>query len=812
MSLKKKWGTQGDEDFLQELRRRMDAIDETVQPPVSIAPCMIVRSLESGKKAKRGKNRRLMFRWAMATGLAAVMLIAGIAGSLISQRPQTVQSPPQTGGMADAKLFQPDLSTSQRNSYYDIYLAFEEIRQRRAEKDAGQQDTAALWQDSGLHSYTPEQKRAEPEVDGMASDIIDQAPLSSSEPSSGSGSETGNVTGESSSPPYTSDHESDTTDLGGATGPSYTPDTSHEDGSTGGSEPGDLTVNSTPADAPESQNAVSEAVPSVPDPLQPSAGAAVPNGAQDGEEHESSVPQEAFQVPDTFRVQVPEVDEADIVKSDGNYLYILSRYSKEGWQLSIVSIAGGNMHITSKTNIDFGDTQELELYIDGDHLVILGNLSERLEGMAAAGLVQAQIFDISDRENPVCIRTFRQQGLMAGSRLIDHTLYIVSTPYYPYIQELDVELVKNYLPMFWDSDIGHTVALNPGQIQIVWDTDQGAYCFVAAVDLAGGVQLAATLGGGDVLYSDTENIYVAAVRQTEGRTFSEVLRFSLKNYSISYTGRGRLPGAVGDSLFMNVENGYLQILSQYPDDGGSGLYILDEGLAIAGALEGIAPGQEIQSARFDGDTVYISFAGEDSAVLVVDTADPSSPAIANCFSLPGLSGMLYPLEDGRLLSIGEADGAIALRLFDASNPRAFRVLAQKELRLSGQALQTEAAYSYHAFTYLSDEGMGFLPISTDTGFSGFLAVQLDDRDILVRELLTTAYRSSQGYYSAGSGDWARRTVVVGQTGFAVTDGAVLSFDISDMRQEATLRLYDYTIGPSGFSDMDRTLIIQNGQS
>ena len=779
---------------MREMRRRLDAADEILQPPVSIAPCMIVRRLEQEKRMGKRIGRSRVIRWAAVYGMAAALLVLCIMGGVLTRRPQVADPPIDMSVTAETKLFQPDLSTGQRNSYYDIYLAFEEIRRRQVEKGDATK-AAAPTENSGLQAYTPERKKAEPDMDGMQTDMAGTSPASSA-PETSSKAET---------------PESDTASLLPSAPLPGTPsdgaEVSPESPGIQGQEPIGAPVEQ-PADISVGHSAASSDAALHRQPASAESRAA---GSEEGDPDEKAAPAETIQISEGFQAQVPSVDEADIVKTDGDYLYILSRYARQGWQLSIINIGGGNMRLSSKTYVDFQDGQDLELYVWEDKLVILGNLMQSLGGMAADGVTQAQIYDISDRQNPVCTRTFRQQGLMAGSRLVDHTLYVVTAPAYPYISHLDEELVQNYLPRIWDSEIGRIVPLHPSQVQIVRDTDCGSYCFVSAVDLTGGVKMAAALGGGDVLYCSTDTMYIAAVRQAEGHTFSEVLRFSLDD-SLRYTGRGRLPGAVQDSLSMDVKNGYLRVISRDPTKQTTGLYILDEGLAIVGYTEGIGSGQEMESIRFDGDTVYLSFAGQDNAVLIIDVSNPVSPSVLNCFSLYGFKGMLYPLGEGRLLTVENDEGQITLQLFDASDPSKMRRMDSKTLQVEGQALYTEAAFSYHALAYLTDREWAFLPIAADSGFSGFLALRLDDGGIRIQELMTTAHRSSDGRYYFGNGDWARRIVAVQDTGFAIADGAVLSFSMDSLRQGALLRLYDYTTRLSDFSDVDRTLMVESKDS
>ena len=780
--------------MLQELRRRVRAADETVQPPVSLAPCMIVRKLEREEtpaEAKRGLPRR-----AMAVALSAVLLAAGVTGALLLGRQPAVQpSDPETGYSA---LFQPDLSSGKRNSYYDICLAFEQIRERQ-DKSKSVADEASLKGGTGLQSCLPSQKAALPSAE-RATARIDET-CTTSEPEDETTCETEDTGCEttvdtSNTPPPESN-----------TATSYSPPPVSYSSGSANQKPAVSEMNPNNA-APPQSDATASAGGTVTDPS-----AAASSKPADG----SSRPTVSFtppvdraedwksDYPALYRTQEPLVDEADVVKADGDYLYILSRGREEGRLLSIVKISGDRMELCSSTQVDAPGSNP-ELYLSGDRLVVLENREEGIGGMAAEGVAVAQIYDITDRAQPALVRTWKQQGVLSGSRLIDGTLYINTTPYYPYIPKINEELAKNYLPRFWDSDIGRIVPLRPGQVQIIQDTDTATYCFMAAVDLSGGCQVAATLGGGDVLYSDLDNVYVAAVRQTDETTFTEIVRFTT-TYPMHYTGRGRLPGAVSDSFCIDGKDGYLRVVTQFPAGEGNGLYVLDDGLAIAGGLTRIAPGQTIRSVRYEGDTAYLAVDGEDAAVIVVDLRDPAAPALSGSLRLPGFSGKLYPLDGARMLAVEEEDAGVNLTLFDVSDPVRPRRTDKYLLRADSQRLYSEAAYNHHAVTYLADKQLCFMPFAADSGFSGVLVLDLSSGAIQPRQVVTTACSANDSLFEVQKGDLARRTIVNDDVGFAVSDGAIISFDLGSFQTGFSLRLYQTDTKLITFSGVDRTPIL-----
>ncbi|MCI8360763.1 MAG: hypothetical protein HFE86_05430 [Clostridiales bacterium] len=797
-----------DQSLLRELEKSFQSADKKIQPPVSLAPCMIVRRLEKeGGKDKPGTGwlRSGRGRKIMAAALSAVLALGGAASVWLNGR--RLSDLPQEPSSRYAELFQPDLTTGKRNSYYDIYLALERIR-RRQEQTGGETEAALPTGDTGLQSRLLAQRTAGLQLDqttGESEDMLTTSETASDPSYDPPAAGTSDILMENTTqiqPPYDGDSYRPTTSVPiAASVPSATLSgpTDTRSGSLSILDPALEPADDGQADdrpAASSRPASQKK----PDPTTTVGPYAICDKATADRADWKTGSLAAFQP------QVPAVNEVDAVQADGSRLYILSRGVEDRRLLSIVETAGGRMKLLSSTYVDFTGDREIQMHLAGDLLIVLGDQDESLGGMAADGIVKAEFYDISDRSKPVLTRIWKQQGFMSGSRLADGTLYISTTPYYPHIPGLNEELAKNYLPRFWDSGSRKINPLHPGQVQIVEDTETASYCFVAALNPTGGGRVCAALGGGDVLYSNTDNLYIAAVRQTEDAVFSEILRFTM-GYDMRYTGRGRLPGAVSDSMCMDAREGRLRVVSQIPDSKGSGLYILDEGLAIAGELEGIAPGQTVQSVRFDGDTAYLAVDGDEGAVLTIDLENPVQPVIAGSASIPGFTGMLYPVAYGRLLAVEEAEEGLRLRLFDISEPTRPSQLTCYTAAAEGTRLSSEAAYDHHAMTYLSQQQLFLMPVTAASGFSGILAVGLTGDGLRPKGLITTARRTSETLYEVEKGDWARRTVAVDEVGFAVADGAVMAFDLDGLQKGLTLRLYDSGVKIVSFSGVDGTPVL-----
>ena len=133
-------------------------------------------------------------------------------------------------------------------------------------------------------------------------------------------------------------------------------------------------------------------------------------------------------------IQVQGVDEADIVKNDGRYIYAVS-----GKDLFIIkSYPARESEVISKIKFD---SNPKNIYLNGDRLAIFGRNNQIYEKEKFSDLKKREdftffkIFDISDKENPEQVRSLNFEGQYFDSRMIgDYVYFVTSNPRYHYIE------------------------------------------------------------------------------------------------------------------------------------------------------------------------------------------------------------------------------------------------------------------------------------------------------------------------------------------------------------------------------------------
>jgi len=140
-------------------------------------------------------------------------------------------------------------------------------------------------------------------------------------------------------------------------------------------------------------------------------------------------------------IQVEGVDEPDIVKNDGKYIYVVS-----GDRVVIVdAYPAEDMEILSEINVT-GNANVMNMFVNKDRLIVLANgyesvkdvycalpAEEVAKGDCAVSYNEARtfvyIYDISDKKEPSLERNISIDGSYRDARMINDYVYLVSSRY-----------------------------------------------------------------------------------------------------------------------------------------------------------------------------------------------------------------------------------------------------------------------------------------------------------------------------------------------------------------------------------------------
>ena len=379
------------------------------------------------------------------------------------------------------------------------------------------------------------------------------------------------------------------------------------------------------------------------------------------------------QVSDT-NLRTEGVDEGDVVKTDGTWLYVLSTDGT----IEIIEAAQGSPKEISAISPENLEDNIRELYLDKDRLYVIADRGEAevLEGSGQQVSIRRTdttflyTYDISDREKPKLLDTGEQGGEYQTSRMVDGYLYLF-TKYYPELGETVKAADEDmYLPLNDNGKIPSQDILVPKQ------GASSEYLTVSAVNLDTGKtesQKSVLLSGADYYVSE-KHIYITFYENRyEGRNRTIILQLSYGDGKLETGACASVSGYLIDSFCIDEYQQQLRMVCQNGSQ--SALYVLNTDLELQGKIEDIAPGESLKSARFMGETGYFVTYREIDPLFCVDLKNPQKPEILGELKVSGYSQYLHFYGEDRLLGIGwETDAETGARLglkfsmFDVSKP------------------------------------------------------------------------------------------------------------------------------------------------
>ena len=508
--------------------------------------------------------------------------------------------------------------------------------------------------------------------------------------------------------------------------------------------------------------------------------------------------------------QVEGVDEADIIKTDGKYIYCVDNGSSGGREIVIFTADGEDPRRVGVINVLTGsvstadeakkpgtyDTDDLDdiyirdIYVRGDRLIVMCCAADSDRYYYDTTCVM--VYDIGDIDNISLLDSMTQSGSYRSSRMIGDTLYTVSSYY---IRDDD-----DYIPACGRGSTPEEVPAD--SVYCLAYPEDDSFLVISAydtVDYSAQTESKAILGTVDDIYCSEENMYIYStvydygserwydevfgVERNGGSTGStvksQIMKVDLTD-GISFTAYTEIDGRIDDQYALDEKDGNLRVstTSRMNWTAINKLYVLDGQLSVIGSTEGFAKGEEIKAVRYVGDTAYVITFEQTDPLFVIDLTDPTSPEILGSAEITGFSTMLVPIDDNTLLGIGyhSEDSFISgdayrppetgfkLALFDVSDKLDPKVLDS----ISYVDYESKVMYEPKALVYNPDRGDFIVPlnysnyygvydyendvfIDSDEPRGGMLNFRVEDGRLVVTEHYESDY------------DWIDRCVYVGDT-------------------------------------------------
>ncbi len=400
--------------------------------------------------------------------------------------------------------------------------------------------------------------------------------------------------------------------------------------------------------------------------------------------------------------QVEGVEEADIVRTDGRYIYAL----RDG-SIYVIRAGAGVPEKVSVIDLELGQYAYChDFYLaNGKVTAVIQKDDESAYrkktavydsayryGASGASTV-AKFYDVSDPVSPKKTGESSQSGESVSSRMIGDRLYLIST--YWVSGNTDKDKPETFVPSVSCSDKTEPVPADKVCIYTAEKYDP-IYTVVGIYDSADGKMLdsQSLLGGSSEVYCSEKSLLTTVTDYSNAESKTVVSRFSLSKDAVKYENTAEINGALLNQFSMDEYNGYFRFVTTVDKNEEStvsgnssttytrvinrtdvSLVILDSSLQPVSSLNDLAEGERVYSVRFMGDTAYFVTFRETDPLFSVDLSDPKKPTVLGKLKIPGFSNYLFPYGSGKLLGIGmDADektgktDCLKLSMFDISDP------------------------------------------------------------------------------------------------------------------------------------------------
>ena len=531
----------------------------------------------------------------------------------------------------------------------------------------------------------------------------------------------------------------------------------------------------------------------------------------------------------TTNVQVENVDEADIIKTDGEYIYYVSNNM-------VHIIKADTLEVVNEINIEREDERFSisEIYLNNNKLVLIGTsrlnldpivVNEKTNSTIArvnnVSSAKAIVYDIENKSEPQNIREVALEGRYINSRMIGGNLYLISRKnafYYDKTEDYTI------LPNIQDTIIGTTRTIDCTDIAYFEGTKNNSFMMVGSFNINDDeeVFVETFFGAGELVYANEKNLYLTHSNYSNENNNTTIYKFALDGNKMILTAQGEVKGTLNNQFSMDEYNGNLRVATtstivikpNVTEEIGDGimrttigeftttnnLYVLNENLEEIGKIENLANDEKIYSVRFIGKIGYIVTFKQIDPLFVIDLSEPTNPVVKGELKIPGYSSYLHPYDENHIIGIGYntkdnghggvTNANIKMSMFDVSDLENPKEIFNTDI--GGEYATSEIIYNHKALFYKKSENLIGFPVTyRDYDYrddkNGFVVFKIDLEENEFEKygevLKENDYRSN-----------VRRVIYIEDIVYALSDIGITSYDLNTFEKlnEVLLNRKEYS--------------------
>lgn len=452
--------------------------------------------------------------------------------------------------------------------------------------------------------------------------------------------------------------------------------------------------------------------------------------------------------------QVNNVDEADIVKVDGNYIYYVSNKK-------LVIIDAHTPEASEKiSEINYKDTNfnPREVYVKGQKIIVIGNEYDNscktevisTEDVTATDIERVQeskpksgmiIYDISNIKEPKETRRVMIEGNYISSRMIEDNIYYVANKYIATsnIQKNKMEDLDEdkYKPVYQDTAVSQEEkCINYDLIYYFPETQDSSYLMLAGLNINNNeeAEIRTFLGAGQYIYSSEKNMYIATNKTTYGKGYevlggtTHLLKIELNNGKFNFKAECNIDGQVNNQFSMDENKDTFRIATTtgniwVDETTANNLYILNDKLEEIGRVENFGKEEKIYSVRYVENKAYVVTFKQTDPLFVIDLSESTKPQILGELKIPGYSTYLHPYDETHLIGFGydtKENGTrvitngLKMSMFDISdfnNPQELFKISIGDSKYT----YSELLYNHKALLFSKEKNIIAFPLYSSSG-------------------------------------------------------------------------------------------------
>jgi len=532
--------------------------------------------------------------------------------------------------------------------------------------------------------------------------------------------------------------------------------------------------------------------------------------------------------------QVEGVDEGDIIKTDGQYIFYTALN-----KVYIVEADPFNPKVKATISTDIYRGRINEIYVTDKKLIIVGDTYTSYKypenittthNQMNKGLPYYQtnntallVYDYSEVENPKRVMDMDFEGKYISSRMVNNQLYMVSGKDIYIDKNMsnkdDLEgLKKEYeiLPKYSNNLTNEVSVVGYDHIQYFPDyVDSGIFMTIGIDLTTDNVSVSSYVGKAETIYATAKDLYLGFTHYNytdEGNGLiyrpvyevsTSIYRFSMEDGRINYDTAGSVKGSVLNRFSMDEHDGYLRIGTtsgsrwSRKDPQQNHVYILDGDLRQVSSLENLAENERIYSMRFNGSRIYMVTYRETDPFFVIDASNPYEPILLGTLKVPGFSTYMHILDENHILGFGtetvEKNGSIQqsgfkLSLFDVSDPK--RPIEKKKEVIGNGGTYSELSQNHKALMVSLEKGIMGFPITVSengdytTDFDGAYVYRINSDDFSYMGRITHQQDEIQLY----NGYTIDRLLYIGDYIYSFSEKILKVTEIDTMETRGILEL------------------------